>query len=86
MKVLKPIPSSEVPERVYGSGRKRNPEYDKLIAQAQKMSTSKTLPVEFDDLAKAKVLYMALRRRIKKNSLKLNIFRVGNTVYLERVK
>lgn len=85
MKILKPIPSSEVPEGPR-RGRARNKDYDKLIAQAQKIAMSKTLPVECEDLTKAQTLYAALRSRIKADSLKLNVFKIGNTIYMERVK
>lgn len=84
MKVLDPILASEVPDRKYGR-KPRNPEYDNVLIKAQRVAMAKVLPIECESLPKAKLLYGALRTRIKMDNLLLHVFRNGNVVYLQRV-
>lgn len=84
MKVLDPILVSEVPERKYGQ-KPRNPEYDNVLIKAQRMAMTKVLPIECENLTKAKLLYGALRNRIKADNLLLHVFRNGNVVYVQRM-
>lgn len=88
MKILDPIPTSEVPAQDWRKGRAKNPIYDQILLKVQKMSSAKTLPIECDDLTKAKTLYAAIMLRIKASdgSLKIKVFRMGNVVYLQKEK
>lgn len=85
MKVLDPILVSEVPERKYGRKPKDSELYNSVLIKTQKMAMAKVLPIECENLGKAKLLYGALRNRIKADNLPLHVFRNGNVVYLQRV-
>lgn len=87
MKILNPILASEIPQRERGGYGRKNQVYDNLIAKVQKMSATKALPVECDNLQKAKNLYLAIRSRIKKSqgTLNIDVSRVDKMVYLRKI-
>lgn len=84
MKILEPILTKDVPDRIRGK-RPPNKQHIQILARAQKLSLTKTLPVECNNLEKAKLLYGALRVKIKKQELSLDVFRVKNIVYIQRI-